>query len=82
LTIPGYQAPAGGAAKAAAPVATTPAPTLTPATPAPAPASTSTPTINLIIPGANQRLAPTQNNDVPVIRVEDSPPADGAPRIE
>ncbi len=84
LTIPGYQAPAAGATKASAPAVTTPAPTRVPTTPAPvpAPASNSTPTINLIIPGANQGQSPSQNNDVPVIRVEDSPPADGAPRIE
>lgn len=84
LTIPGWQAPAGGASKAGASASTAPAAPPAPTTPAPVPApeASSTPTINLIIPGANQGLPPAENNDVPVIRVEDSPAADGAPRIE
>lgn len=88
LKIPGWQAPAGGATKAPAPAASAsaPAPAPTPAVPTltPRPADNSAPTVNLIIPGANQPQtpAPESAGDVPVIRVEESPPDDGAPRIE
>jgi LysM repeat protein len=85
LTIPGWQAPAGGATKAAAAPVSTPAPapavpTLTPNVPA----EENAPTVNLIIPGANPQQTPASEpaGEVPVIRVEDSPSDDGAPRIE
>jgi LysM repeat protein len=88
LKIPGWQAPAGGATKAPAPAAITSAPAPAPAqavpTLTPRPADNNAPTVNLIIPGANQPQtpAPESAGDVPVIRVEESPPDDGAPRIE
>ncbi len=86
LTIPGWQAPAGGATKAPAVSAPAPAPAPTQTVPTltPRPADNNAPTVNLIIPGANQPQtpAPQSAGDVPVIRVEESPANDGAPRIE
>lgn len=78
LIIPGWQAPGS----AAAPAASTPDPVeAAPQTP---PAQNTTPTVNLIIPGAEQALpsTPTTQSNIPVIRVEEPTTDDGAPRIE